>query len=254
MSVIHFLARLAYPLNSVRRVLRGPLRGFRFVVTPGFGVYYAIGSDALHTNVLTALVKSGSRVFDVGANRGHVSLLLANAAGPDGQVLAFEPVEELCRDLNRNLELNRVRNVTVCNTALGETDGEIQFLYSSHASTQGKFADAEKGLVVQGATPIRVQQAPLDSYARQHGFPDFVKIDVEGAAGYVLRGASETIARKTAVFFIELHGPEEQQAVQTLLVEQGYEASDGEGRPVNDATISWHSPLILRPVRVITGR
>ncbi len=247
MSVIHALARFAYPLNSVRRVLRGPLRGFRFVVSPGFGVYYAIGSDALHTNVLTALVKSGSRIFDVGANRGHVSLLLAHATGPEGRVLAFEPVEELCGDLNRNLELNRVRNVTVCNTALGETDGEIQFLYSNHASTQGKFADAEKGLVVQGATLINVKQVPLDSYARQHGFPDFVKIDVEGAAGYVLRGAAETIAKRTAVFFVELHGPEEQQAVQTLLIEKGYQASDSAGRPVKDATIGWHSPLILRP-------
>lgn len=244
---MHSLARIVYPHNSVRRVLRGPLRGSRFVVAPGFGVYYAIGSDVLHLGILTRTIKPGSLVFDVGANRGHISMLLANATGPTGRVVAFEPVEELCRDLRRNLELNGLRNVTVCNTALGDTDGFVEFLYSSNNSTQGKFANAESTLVVNGTSLIRVAQKPLDTFSLEHGEPDFVKIDVEGAAGYVLRGAKATIARKRATFFVELHGPDEQAAVQTLLIEQGYKATDCQGNAVSNATIGWNSPMILKP-------
>ena len=84
-------------------------------------------------------------------------------------------------------------------------------------------------------------------YARQHGVPDFVKIDVEGAAGHVLRGAKATIEAKKSIFFIELHGPEEQAAVQAQLIERAYHAEDCQGNAVANATIGWHSPLIFRP-------
>jgi FkbM family methyltransferase len=247
MNLLKSLVRLAYPLGSVRRVLRGPCRGWKFVVAPGFGAYYAIGSKALHIEVLKSCINPGNLVFDVGANRGHVSLLLSQAVGTSGRVVAFEPIEELCTDLRRNLEINAVSNVAVNNTALGEQEGQIEFLYSSNSSTQGKFADAEKGLVVEGAQRIQVRQSPLDAYSCKHGVPNFIKIDVEGAAGYVLRGAAETIAAKKSVIFIELHGPEEQAAVQSLLIERGYQAKDCHGTAISNATTGWHSPLILRP-------
>lgn len=221
MSILRKLVRFAYPMRSVRRVLRGPLTGWKFVVAPGFELYYAIGSKALHVDILTTCIKQGHLVFDVGANRGHVSLILSHAVGSAGRVLAFEPMEELCEDLRRNLELNKVKNVTLCNTALGASEGSIEFLYSKSASTQGKFASAELGLVVQGAELIHVKQTPMDQFSRQHGVPDFVKIDVEGAAGHVLRGALQTIDARQTTFFIELHGPEEQAAVQELLIDKG---------------------------------
>lgn len=247
MGLLKSLVRRAYPLGSVRRVLRGPVRGWKFVVSPGFGAYYAIGSKALHIDVLTSCIRQGDLVFDVGANRGHVSLLLSQAAGKSGKVLAFEPVEELCTDLRRNLALNGVSNVTVNNTALGEQEGLMEFLYSSDSSTQGKFANAEQGLVVNGAQRIQVRQSPLDAFMSKHGIPNFIKIDVEGAAGFVLRGAVETISSKKTVFFIELHGPQEQAAVQSLLIERGYRAVDCHGNSVANAVSGWHSPLIFRP-------
>ncbi len=247
MNLLKSLIRRAYPIGSIRRVLRGPLRGWKFVVAPGFGVYYAIGSKALHIDVLQDCIKPGHLVFDVGANRGHISLLLSQAVGKYGRVVAFEPVEELCSDLRRNLQLNNVSNVTINQTALGEQEGQVDFLYSIDASTQGKFASAEQGLVVEGAQRIQVRQSPLDAFTRKHGVPDFIKIDVEGAAGCVMRGAAETIAAKKSAIFIELHGPEEQAAVQSLLIDRGYRAEDCQGKLITNAMTGWHSPIILRP-------
>lgn len=81
--------------------------------------------------------------------------------------------------------------------------------------------------------------------ARQHGVPDFVKIEVQGAAGHVHRGAKATIEAKKSTFYIELHAPEEQADVQAQLIERGYHAEDCQGNAVANATIGWHSPLIF---------
>ena len=47
--------------------------------------------------------------------------------------------------------------------------------------------------------------------------PQFLKIDVEGGAGAVLRGARSLIAHHRPTIYLELHGPEEQEAVRELL-------------------------------------
>ena len=39
------IARLLFPYGSVRRVLWGPLRGYKYVVQPGMGLTYAFGKQ-----------------------------------------------------------------------------------------------------------------------------------------------------------------------------------------------------------------
>ena len=50
-------------------------------------------------------------VFDIGANRGLVSLLSSHRTGARGKVFAFEPIEELNHDFTANMKLNQVTNV-----------------------------------------------------------------------------------------------------------------------------------------------
>lgn len=51
-------------------------------------------------------VRPGQVVYDVGANIGYVSLLLARAAGSQGKVYAFEPLPANLERLRKNVELN----------------------------------------------------------------------------------------------------------------------------------------------------
>ena len=61
------LVRLLFPYGSERRVLRGPARGMRFVVEPGIGFTYALGTDAARTQ----RAYDGSEFVDVCRHTFH---------------------------------------------------------------------------------------------------------------------------------------------------------------------------------------
>ena len=46
MSVQDIVARVLYPYGAVRTILRGSLRGYKYIVGPSMGVSFAFGSDA----------------------------------------------------------------------------------------------------------------------------------------------------------------------------------------------------------------
>jgi FkbM family methyltransferase len=83
------------------------------------GVY-----DVVTTEVLWRLTEEGATVFDVGANIGYFTSLLARRVGPKGRVLAFEPHPETLQLLQTNVSQFRDHTVQVENVALSDTDGE----------------------------------------------------------------------------------------------------------------------------------
>jgi hypothetical protein len=92
MKIIHQLIRLLYPHGSVRTVLRGPLKGARFEVTPGMGATYAWGWEVMNQRFLSQRVRPGAVIYDVGANRGQMALYFSRLVpGLLGQVFSFEP-------------------------------------------------------------------------------------------------------------------------------------------------------------------
>jgi hypothetical protein len=83
----------------------------------------------------------------------------------------------------------------------------------------------------------------IDSLLPDERPPDAIKIDVEGAAGAVLRGAEQTIARHSPAVFLELHGPDEQIAVAEQLLSAGYVAENMKGDRVDNVVDRWVSPI-----------
>ena len=244
----HKIARLFYPYGAARRVWRGPLRGVRFHVAPGFGLTYAFASSALHLDVLAQLINPGMTVFDIGANRGLISLLLSIRTGRHGKVISFEPITELHADFTANMELNRVSNVKLVGAAVSQETGETLMEYSPEKSTQGKIQIAEPELAVAHSGSIKVRTVALDDYVEAEQMrPDMIKIDVEGAAGFVFAGAGKVLSQMRPKLFVELHGPEEQAAVDDVVRQYGYQVFDAEGSCVESVVEGWHSPIVCLP-------
>ena len=44
-----------------------------------------------HLNFFKQFIKPGDMAIDIGANIGHISILMSLVAGPDGVVLSFDP-------------------------------------------------------------------------------------------------------------------------------------------------------------------
>lgn len=241
------LARIAFPYGSVRRVLRGPARGLSVVVEPGIGVSYLFGTEGAAPRFFKSKVMPGMTVVDAGANKGQMALLFASLVGSTGRVVAFEPAPMEFASLERNVRINGLTRVTPIQAAAAETEGTLQFSYAVDNPTQGKLVNVEPTYRVAQAQTLVVRARRLDSVLDDGVWPDVVKIDVEGAAAAVLRGAQRIISEVRPAFFIELHGPEEQAGVRDDLLVHGYTAQTLDGLPVPDPTQDWFSPLWCTP-------
>src|SRR4051812_32514257 len=176
------VVRVVYPHGSIATVRRGPLKGYRVVVSPSMGFHFIWQVDRAGWAGIES-VKPGACVYDVVANFGQSTLRLANAVGPTGQVIALEPMPATFATLRQNIEINRLTQVTLVQAAAAATDGTGPFTIDLYQPEQGRLAS------VAGATgaPFDVPFVALDSY-RIMGWraPDLIKIDTEGGASVVL--------------------------------------------------------------------
>jgi FkbM family methyltransferase len=241
------IARWLFPYGSVRPILQGVCRGLRYEVGPGIGATYCLGGKGYHHEFYQRIIRPDMHVWDIGANVGQSLLALGRLVGPKGSVNAFEPVHELAQLASRQARLNDMDHVQVHCAAVGGADGTLEFEFSANASTQGKLCCVEQGYHVNGSMRRMVKAVSLDSFVEAHQLPkpDFIKVDVEGAGAAVFEGARRILADDQPIVFIELHGPEEQQAVKSL-GQYGYQFSTLSGETVKDPTSAWHNPILCQ--------
>lgn len=135
-------------------------------------------------------IEPGDVFFDIGANIGRYTIPVA-LLSPKIETVAFEPDQRNIGILQQNAELNDV-TITVLNTALSDSDGEMDLILSDNPGRNRLAHSADDGgekkeniLVSRGDTLIQNGEIPE---------PDVIKIDVEGAETEVLNGLAETLA------------------------------------------------------------
>jgi FkbM family methyltransferase len=191
--------------NPVVRI-GGPLGGQSMRVNWALHKTYVFGThEPSVVHGLEELVQPGWTVIDVGANIGYFTLLMANRVGPQGKVIAFEPLIENFSILRENIKLNGHLNVVVENLALMNSTGRIEL----RSATPGAITWVASVRVDQNSAveSESVEAISLDEYVRKKGIAkvDFLKIDVEGAEESVLDGATSVLNRDKPVLLIELH-------------------------------------------------
>lgn len=137
---------------------------------------------------------------DVGANAGNHALFMSRLAD---EVHAFEPFPRVRAQLEENLRLNRIDNVTVHPFGLSNQNATMPF-YSGPASNLGaaSFLPGHK----QDNTYLGEMELKRgDEVARAHGITiHILKADVEGYEKFVLEGLCETLMRDRPLIIIEL--------------------------------------------------
>ena len=135
---------------------------------------------------LSAHVKPGMTVVDIGANQGLYTLLFARLAGPGGRVLAFEPDDLLHGALAANVEFNRADRVTLYPVALGSKRGEMTLYRSLLNSGDNRLAArSAEGSGPRDTVQVRIER--LDEVLGGEAI-DFIKMDVQGWEMEVFRG------------------------------------------------------------------
>ncbi len=172
---------------------------------------------------LSDWLPKGAVVYDVGANVGYISLLLARRAGDEGQVFAFEPLPANLERLAANLRLNPWARVTCVAAAVVDRPGPVRFL--AHASgAMGKAAGSAGRTDQSYPTEIEVPGLTLDAfaYAGDHPVPQAIKMDIEGGEVLALQGMRRLLAEARPLLLLELHGPESARSAWQTLTAAGY--------------------------------
>jgi FkbM family methyltransferase len=238
-SAVGGLARKTlYPVGTVHTVLRGPCRGMRYRIFPGYGHAFLFGDwERKSMAWMMRYVKPGTVVYDLGANYGMHTLLLGKLVGPAGRVYAFEPNPKIRAALEEHISLNHLAGVEAVPHAVCDRVGTADF--DDAGSATGHLVS---GTNRASATTYQVTTTTLDQFVLKdnHAPPDFIKIDIEGAESAALRGGRETIARYRPVLLIELHNPTEDRAVGVFLKVLGYSAVRVEdGKVVENMESGW---------------
>lgn len=236
-----FLGRTLWPEGSTRTVLAGPCKGLRYRIFPDMGLSPIYGGwEEEAQAVILENVAPGAVVYDLGANYGIHALLFARLVEDSGHVFAFEPLPTIHAALQSNIELNKFSNVTCVKLAVSEKSGSMDFVTGHHVGA-GHLSTAGDA---QGEQ-LAVETISLDEFVfeQHHRPPNFIKIDIEGAEGRALAGAERVLTEHRPVLLVDLHNPEQDVAVGTILLKCGYRAYRTEDRSeVKDLSSGWPDP------------
>ena len=180
----------------------------------------------------TLIQLSGKSFWDVGANTGYYTLMLAKNFD---RVTAFEPDPTSAVILERKIARHHLTNIRVVPVALADSRGTSR-LYIHSRIRKGSIGssntlmatppDARAG-VAESNRPATTQSVEVetDTVDDRLGTEtvDLMKIDVEGAEFLVLKGARSALREgRISSLLIELHDSKRKDELDALLAEYRY--------------------------------
>ena len=224
------LNRLAPHGLVVVQVAAGVLQGLKLRLNLQVEKDYWLGTyePELQAAVLK-FMRPGMVAYDVGANIGYVSLMLARAVGAGGRVYAFEALPANLERLGENLALNGMQStVRVVPAAVTDRSGPVQFLVGPSGGV-GKVAGSAGRRSLDYPEQMRVNGIALDAFVYADGNyadgnppPQVVKMDIEGGEVLALPGMRRLLREARPLLFLELHGPEAARVAWDILTSAGY--------------------------------
>ncbi len=188
--------RWSRPPDGILEFGIGEITGRFYVRTPGeLRNLDPAGGAQKERPILEFLISEagpGQVVYDIGANVGLYTILLAKVVGEQGCVIAVEPDSESYQHLQENLQLNGLTNVRALRKALGEQTNTSR-LYRGEGNADSSLVRPPTGKdlghqlveVMRGDEWVQTQSLPP---------PKLIKIDVEGFEYAVLKGLQQTLA------------------------------------------------------------
>ena len=190
-------------------------------------------------------------VFDVGANVGFFSRLLAEKIDFKGSMYLYEPhphLAKLCEETFRDAPYD----AHVFDYGLSDHDSEVDLFVASNGNLGWNTIVESKAS--DDMEKVRIQLRNFEK-CKPDATPNFIKIDVEGSEYLVLRGMLDSLKEWTSlpVILCEVgwgtshpHWDEELKVFNELKT-IGYSICDLEGQEIDEKAISSTTDVLLLP-------
>ena len=210
-------------MNKVK-VASGILEGYFFNLDMQTEKDYWLGTYEMDLQTsLRQLVEPGMIAYDVGANIGYISLMLAHLVGNDGKVFSFEALPSNTIRWQENISLNGLSEKThLFHGAVADKQSTIRFLV--HASGGMGKVLGSAGREESYKDEIEVPCISLDDFVfiKNNPAPDLFKLDIEGGEVLALPGMRRILLEKQPTLLMELHGQESIRVSWNILSDTGY--------------------------------
>jgi len=209
---------------TVIEVAAGDLKGYKVLLNLKAEKSRWLGTYELELQAaLREFLRPGMTVYDVGANIGYVTLMMAHNCGSAGRIFAFEALPANVERIRKNIALNNLSNVTVVSAAVTDKTAPVKF-YVHDSVGMGKAAGSAGRREEQYKAEITVPGLSLDEfvYGQEQAAPEAVKMDIEGGEVLALPGMIRILREAHPILFLELHGPESEKAAWETLSAAGY--------------------------------
>jgi FkbM family methyltransferase len=212
---------------------------------------YSDWPEYTELSFIRRMLRKGDSIIDVGANVGHISLLLADIVGGQN-VFAFEPAPRAFHRLEENWQLNDLSTERLFQVAVGASEGEVFIDDDDHPTTTLRVSDSPSG---NRAVPVPL--VSLDDYRYLWaGRPvGLLKVDVEGYEHDVFQGCSALLRedRPRLIMFESLSGRLDAR-LATSFAEHNYAVFQLDERGAPDFVHCSEQNLFAVPKEVMANR
>lgn len=130
-------------------------------------------------------VQGGDYIAEMGAFRGYYTMYLSQKVGPQGKIIAIEPIPSNLEYLRKNIEFNKLDNVFIVPKGVWNTNDKKVF--------QRKSTDYQSGsidIAYQNQESLAIEVNTLDKILTDHKLKDldFMLIQLNGAECEALEG------------------------------------------------------------------
>jgi FkbM family methyltransferase len=150
-------------------------------------------------DVIRRFLSPGDCAVDVGASIGHHTCLMSRMVGEEGLVFAFEPHGESFKLLVESVNVNKLNNVAMFQTALWSRDLPEMELWSVPEMGYSSFLRYENAT---GSEKVACRS--LDSFLI-NDHPRLIKLDCEGSETNVLAGADRILRKGVDCVVVEFN-------------------------------------------------
>lgn len=139
----------------------------------------------------------GENIFwDVGAWIGPFSLYASKLYN---NVFSFEPDYVAAEILKNNIDSNKILNINLIKKGLYKENTEINFGFIGN-----KYGDSLSSINHPSSINMKINTIDITTAIQLYGYPDFIKIDIEGGEEYLI---DDLIRYKFKKMCMSNHGP-----------------------------------------------